>query len=116
MVGKPCAGRGDVFEVWEGRAPNIRTELGSVLKEMASSADLLTAKWVAQPSARSFCRTDSLWKFRLQLCCGLAHNALGGLPIDALIGDGLAVGELVEGLGELLIPGDEVAFEHGSND
>ena len=28
----------------------------------------------------------------------------------------MSVGQLIEGLGELLISGDEVAFEHGSDD
>ena len=41
---------------------------------------------------------------------------LSGLPVDAGVGDALAVDELIEWLGEFLGTGDEVAFEHGSDD
>jgi len=47
---------------------------------------------------------------------GGEEEAFGGGPVDALVGDGLAVGELVEGLGEVLVAGHEVAFEHGADD
>ncbi len=54
--------------------------------------------------------------FSLQRRIGGEEEAFGGGPVDALVGDGLAVGELVEGLGEVLVAGDEVAFEHRSDD
>ena len=47
---------------------------------------------------------------------GLFHKTRGCFPIKALVGDRLAVGELIEGLGECLVPGDEVALEHRSGD
>ena len=39
-----------------------------------------------------------------------------GLPVDALVGDGLTVGEVRKGLGKLLVPGYEIALQHGAND
>ncbi|MGY8648002.1 MAG: hypothetical protein ACKVLL_11685 [Verrucomicrobiales bacterium] len=78
-----------------------------LIKDSYGGADFRT------PNDR--CNTDNLWNFWLQLCSGLTHNALGGFSIEALVVDGLAVAKLVEGLGELLIPGDEGAFEHCSN-
>ena len=40
------------------------------------------------------------------------EEVLGGLPADALVGDGLTVGEFVEVALEFLAAFDKVAFDH----
>ena len=44
----------------------------------------------------------------------IQNAAFGRFPVDALVGDGLAVGEFFDGAGKALVSCHEVALEHGA--
>ena len=59
---------------------------------------------------------DPLGKEGSQRSVGLVDEGLGGFPVDASVGNGYAVLEVIDGLGEGLVAGLQVAFDHRADD
>ena len=54
------------------------------------------------------------YALRRQLLCHLQYQPLRGLPIDARVGDRLAVDQRIQGPRKRLLAGQQVAFQHGA--
>ena len=59
---------------------------------------------------------DGLSKKRREVGVAFAEHGFGGFPVDAAVGDGDAVFEVFDGLGEGLVAEVEVTFDHCADD